>query len=134
MTVSKIGWIYRDAFDAQYRRYRERTGDTNAQVAAKIGVAEGTLNGYRRRVMPWTPSQKVVLAAARLFACSPYEFMPELGNLMEQNLSPIDQYRINEVRKLLTDPELSDKEKDWIVDAARERWSLILQFNASMDR
>lgn len=131
MTKLSGGWIYRDEFNTRYHEYRARTGATNKEVAERLGVAEGTLNGYRRTIMPWKPSEKVCVAAAKLFGCSVYEFMPDYGGLVSEDLTPVDQYRVREIKKLLTDPGLSDAEKDMILAAARERWALIQQIKAS---
>lgn len=67
-------WNYRDAFDAEYKAFRARTGWTVDQVAEALGKSVNMLNGYRREHGS-IPPDDVIYRAAELFGCEPTRFM-----------------------------------------------------------
>lgn len=145
------GWPYHDAFNRRYWEYRDRTGQSNEQVAAALGVAPDTLNGYRRTQGARTPSEETLLHASILFACDIHEFMPDFGAVKRElewtsndparisaeeppqipyPLSFNEIWRRQEISRLLGDSELTEIEKDLMVNAMRECHALIGRLRA----
>lgn len=105
-------WKYRDAFDAEYWAFRERTGWTVDQVAEALGKSVNMLNGYRRENGS-VPPDEVIYKAAELFGCEPTRFMddPAAASIFGKGYGSMTRSRVDTIQKamrILSDPRIPD--------------------------
>lgn len=105
-------WKYRDAFDAEYWAFRERTGWTVDQVAEALGKSVNMLNGYRRENGS-VPPDEVIYKAAELFGCEPTRFMddPAAASIFGKGYGSMTRSRVDTIQRamrILSDPRIPD--------------------------
>jgi len=105
-------WRYRDAFDAEYKAFRDRTGWTVDQVAEALGKSVNMLNGYRRDHGS-VPPDEVIYKAAELFGCEPTRFMddPAAATVFGKGYGAMTRGRMDTIQdamRILSDPRIPD--------------------------
>ncbi len=122
-------WKYRDAFDAEYRAFRERTDWTVDQLAKCLGRSVNMLNGYRRENGSIPPNE-VIYKAAELFGCEPTRFMddPAAASIFGKGYGAMTRSRTDTIQKamrILSDQRISDAAAEGLVSELDTRAILL---------
>jgi transcriptional regulator with XRE-family HTH domain len=113
-------WPKRAAFSAHIKAYQEKTGKTQAEVAADLGMALASLRQLlyqKARQASLETCQK----AATLFGCSVTEFIDDPGSKpggvdLPSDASPIQRWWFEQSIQALGDEELDDDDRRSIFD------------------
>lgn len=88
MAQASKPWIYLESFKRAEKRYRQKTGHKQKQIAADLGIGVAYLHNilYGQKV----PGIDVLYRAAALFGCSVTDFIDDPGANISHD-SPLDQ-------------------------------------------
>ena len=125
-------WIQLPAFVKRVEEYQDKTGKTHTQVALELGASVSTLRNwlYGQKVPGFKKKQR----AAALFGCDVNEFIDNAAAERPTSVdltaySEIDRYRFDQVIKTLSDPALTDDDRQMLFEDLKSRaiWVLSLK-------